>query len=80
VRIACTDCEMYKTSHCVDCLVTAMLHPPEEGVVDIDEALDAPLGALTGAGLIPVLKFRPRESNGQSSDGDDEGEGKAAAS
>jgi hypothetical protein len=28
--------------------------------VDIDEDLDPSLEALSGAGLIPVLKFRPR--------------------
>jgi hypothetical protein len=40
-------------------LVTALLHPPE-GELEIDEDLDPSLQALTGAGLIPVLKFRPR--------------------
>ena len=61
MRIECTDCEMYQSSHCDDCLVKALLHP-EDGVVDIDEDLDAPLQTLSGAGLIPVLRFRPRES------------------
>ena len=60
MRIECTKCEMYQTSHCDDCLVTALLHPSEEAV-DIDEELDPPLRALAGSGLIPVLKFRPRE-------------------
>ena len=59
MRIDCHDCEMYRSQHCDDCLVTAMLHPPEE-VVDIDEELDPALQALSGAALIPVLKFRPR--------------------
>lgn len=59
VRIDCTQCEMYQTAHCDDCLVTAVLHPPA-GPVDIDEDLDPPLQQLAGAGLIPVLKFRPR--------------------
>jgi hypothetical protein len=61
MKIACTDCEMYRTSHCEDCLVTAMLHPPDDAVLDIDDGLDDSLGALAGAGLIPVLKFRPRQ-------------------
>jgi len=51
---------MYRSEHCDDCLVTALLHPPE-GEVEIEEELDDPLGALSGAGLIPVLKFRPRD-------------------
>ncbi len=59
MKIDCTSCEMYRSSHCDDCLVTALLHPPE-GEVEIEEDLDEPLGALAGAGLIPVLKFRPR--------------------
>jgi hypothetical protein len=41
--------------------VTAVLHPPAV-VVDIDEDMDPPLQELAGAGLIPVLKFRPRRT------------------
>lgn len=59
MKIDCTACEMYRSEHCDDCLVTALLHPPE-GVVEIDEVLGDPLEALSGAGLIPVLRFRPR--------------------
>ena len=59
MRIECSSCAMYRTEHCDDCLVTALLHPPEADV-DIDEDLDPSLQALSGAGLIPVLKFRPR--------------------
>ena len=59
MRIDCHECEMYRSQHCDDCLVTALLHPPE-GVVELDETLDPALEALTGAALIPVLKFRPR--------------------
>ena len=61
MRIECGECEMYQSSHCDDCLVTALLHPIED-VVEIDETLDASLQTLSGAGLIPVLKFRPREA------------------
>ena len=60
MRIECGECEMYQSSHCDDCLVTALLHPIDD-VVEIDETLDASLQTLSGAGLIPVLKFRPRE-------------------
>ena len=59
MRIECTDCEMYQSSHCDDCLVTALLHPID-GAVEIDDDLDGPLQSLSGAGLIPVLRFRPR--------------------
>ena len=59
MRIDCTQCVMYESEHCEDCLVTAVLHPPA-GPVEIDQDLDPPLQELAGAGLIPVLKFRPR--------------------
>jgi len=59
MRIDCTQCAMYQSEHCEDCLVTAVLHPPA-GPVEIDQDLDPPLRELAGAGLIPVLKFRPR--------------------
>jgi hypothetical protein len=58
--IDCTKCEMYRTDHCADCLVTALLHPPDHQV-EIEDDLDPPLQALAGTGLIPVLKFRPRD-------------------
>lgn len=59
MQIECSQCEMYRSAHCDDCLVTALLHPPD-AVVDIDDELDDGLRALSGAGLIPVLRFRPR--------------------
>ena len=59
MRIDCTQCVMYESEHCEDCLVTAVLHPPA-GLVEIDTDLDPPLQELAEAGLIPVLKFRPR--------------------
>jgi hypothetical protein len=62
MRIDCTQCEMYRSEHCEDCLVTALLHPPE-GVTEIDEDLDDCLHTLSGAGLIPVLRFRPRSED-----------------
>lgn len=59
MQIECSQCEMYRSAHCDDCLVTSLLHPPD-GVVDIDEDLDPGLRALSGAGLIPILRFRQR--------------------
>ena len=59
MKINCSDCVMYNTQHCDDCLVTAVLHPPADGV-ELDPELDPPLSALADAGLIPVLRFRPR--------------------
>ena len=59
MRIDCTECAMFQSEHCDDCLVTALLHPPH-GTVEIDDDLEPPLIALSGAGLLPVLKFRSR--------------------
>lgn len=60
MRIDCRMCAMYRSEHCEDCLVTAVLHPPED-VAEIDDDLDECIETLSGAGLIPVLRFRPRE-------------------
>ena len=59
MRIDCSECAMYRSEHCEDCLVTALVHPPEVPL-EIDDELDQPLTALSQAGLIPVLRFRPR--------------------
>jgi len=55
---------MYRSEHCDDCLVTALLHP-ESTAVEIEDELDPPLQKLAGAGLIPILRFRPREASAQ---------------
>ncbi|HVL64554.1 MAG TPA: hypothetical protein VM573_05215 [Actinomycetota bacterium] len=59
MKIDCTQCEMYRSTHCDDCLVSAVLHPID-APVEIDDELGSSVGALAGAGLIPVLRFRPR--------------------
>ena len=64
MRIDCKACAMYESEHCRDCLVTAVLHPPE-GITEIDDELDDGIEALSGAGLIPVLRFRPRDSDAE---------------
>lgn len=61
MQIECSQCEMYRSAHCDHCLVTSLLHPPD-GVVDIDDDFGSGLQALSGAGLIPILKFRRAES------------------
>ncbi|MEA2433046.1 MAG: hypothetical protein QOG54_503 [Actinomycetota bacterium] len=78
MKIDCTECEMYRTEHCDDCLVTALLHPMGDEV-DIGEDLALPIRALSGAGLIPTLKFRPRLSEpvAERSSSADEGQAEA---
>ena len=60
MRIDCRDCVMKDTAQCDDCLVTVLLHPPEDSV-EIPDELESSLGTLASEGLVPVLKFRPRE-------------------
>jgi hypothetical protein len=67
MRIDCSECEMYRSRHCDDCLVTALLHPPEEPV-EIDEELEGCMETLSEAGLVPVLRFRPRAGGGDDND------------
>jgi hypothetical protein len=67
VKIDCHECSMYRSEHCQDCLVTVMLHPPGD-VVEIDEDLDDSIRTLSGVGLIPTLKFRPRGPSPNESD------------
>jgi len=59
VKIDCTQCEMYRSDACDDCLVTAVLHPPA-GALELDDDVEPTVGAFADAGLIPVLRFRPR--------------------
>ncbi len=59
MKIECSNCEMYQSHHCEDCLVTALLSPSSDSV-ELEEDLDPSIEALTAGGLIPVLKFRPR--------------------
>ncbi len=63
MKIDCRSCVMYESEHCSDCLVTALLHPPS-AEIEIDDGLDASLETLSDMGLVPVLKFRPREEVG----------------
>lgn len=69
MKIVCSECVMYRSSHCDDCLVTALVHPPD-AALEIDEDLDPPLRTLSDAGLIPVLRFRPREGPSRGDDAD----------
>jgi hypothetical protein len=60
MKIDCSACQMYRTAHCDDCLVTAIIQPPTD-VAEIDDDIGECLDDLVTAGLIPVLRFRPRD-------------------
>lgn len=59
--IDCDACAMQGTSHCRDCVVTALLEPaPQEGAVVIDATEERALRELARAGLVPEIRMRPR--------------------
>jgi hypothetical protein len=72
MRIDCSECEMYRSHHCEDCLVTALLHPPQQPV-ELDEDLEGCVETLSDAGLVPVLRFRPRAETTEDDAEDDLG-------
>lgn len=63
--IDCDSCQMQGTSHCRDCIVTALVEPASNDggvVIDLDE--ERALRELARAGLIPQIRMRPRASPG----------------
>jgi hypothetical protein len=58
--IDCTQCESYRSSHCDDCFVMAVLNrKPEEPLV-IEDRQQPAIARLQEAGLAPVLRFKRR--------------------
>lgn len=55
--IDCSECEMYKTDHCKDCFVMAILRSGE-GPILIDPDEEEAMENLREAGLAPALKFK----------------------
>ena len=53
-RIDCDTC-VVRGLHCHDCLVTVLLGPPPELIIDDDEM--AALDALAAGGLVPPLRL-----------------------
>lgn len=59
--ISCDTCEMQNSSHCRDCVVSALVAPsPKEGatVFDVDE--ERALRELAKVGLIPEIRMKRR--------------------
>lgn len=56
--IDCDACVMRHTDACADCVVTALLDPPDGAVVFDLEAARA-LRALADEGLVPRSRFSP---------------------
>lgn len=55
--VDCTDCEMYRSEHCQDCFVMAVLNRHEDAPLEIDESHRQAIARLQEAGLAPVLRF-----------------------
>ncbi len=59
--IDCDDCAMQGTSHCRDCIMTAMLEPAEpEGAVVLDSVEERALREMASVGLVPEIRMRRR--------------------
>lgn len=59
-RIDCAECAMQHTAACDECVVSFIVgrEPGEAIVIDVAEA--RALRNLSGAGLVPELRHRPR--------------------
>lgn len=57
--IDCSECELFETEHCRDCLVTAVLSHTQ-GSMEIEPEEEEAIAALVEAGLAPALKFRKK--------------------
>jgi hypothetical protein len=62
-HIDCAECVMQHTAACDDCVVSFIVgrEPGEAIVFDVAEA--RALRALSGAGLVPELRHRPRQAD-----------------
>jgi Zn-finger protein len=59
--ISCEDCTMQHSTHCRDCVVTAICDEPAHAVI-IDAAEERAVRMLARAGLVPVLQHRPQST------------------
>lgn len=61
--IDCDSCAMQHTDACADCVVTHILDRPEGAVVfDADE--ERAIRAMSRAGLLPIVRWRPKTGAG----------------
>lgn len=60
MKIDCTQCEMYRSAHCQDCFVMAVLTRKQDEPLIIDADQEPAILRLQEAGLAPVLRFRQK--------------------
>ena len=58
--ISCADCSMQNSSFCDDCVVTFICDREPDDALIIDASEERAMRALSRAGLIPMLRHRPR--------------------
>ncbi|HEX9694929.1 MAG TPA: hypothetical protein VGB64_01285 [Actinomycetota bacterium] len=56
--IDCGTCVMRSTDACRECVVTAIVNPPE-GAIVFDAAEERAIRAMGTAGLLPLVRYRP---------------------
>lgn len=57
-QIDCGTCVMRETDACRDCVVMAIVDPPQ-GALVFDAAEERAIRAMAKAGLLPLVKYRP---------------------
>jgi hypothetical protein len=57
--ISCDECRMQGTDACDDCVVSFIVERPE-GAVVFDAAEERAIRAMTGAGLLPGVRWEAR--------------------
>ena len=57
-QIDCGTCTMRDTDVCRDCVVMAIINPPD-GAIVFDAAEERAIRAMATAGLLPLVKYRP---------------------
>lgn len=58
--IDCTRCQMYRSDHCRDCFVMAVVTRKPDAPLVIEPHQEPAIARLQEAGLAPVLKFKAR--------------------
>lgn len=58
--IDCKQCQMYRSTHCRDCLVMAVLTRPQDEPLDIELSQEPAIIRLQEAGLAPRLRFKKK--------------------
>jgi len=54
---------MQHSDHCRDCIVSVLVEPtPQKGAMVVDAEEERALRELANAGLVPVIKMKPRRT------------------